>query len=111
MKVILSTLPGMPEGARQAPSLLRSTTHRLPAATVLPVPQPLVTVKGSISPHARDVWTAFCADTGVTIGALLEAYAEAIEQWDPQPPFVERDSPVLARARQITAERRERPKG
>jgi len=86
-----------------------SWTPRYPRALVsLCVPaEKLVTMKLSVTPQARDVLLEVFAREGITFGALMESYAEAVEMEGGVPAELSRKT-LLDRARLITAERRKR---
>jgi hypothetical protein len=67
----------------------------------------LVTMKLSVTTQARDVLLEVFAREGITFGALMEAYAEAVVVEGGVPAELSRQT-LLDRARIITAERRKR---
>jgi hypothetical protein len=67
----------------------------------------LVTMKASVSEGARDVLVDYLAREGVTLGAFIEAYAEAVEVEGGRPVNLTRET-LIERARVITAGRRQR---
>ena len=69
--------------------------------------EPLVPMKVTVTATARDTLTELFAREGITFGALMEAYAEAVRVEGGVPAELSRRT-LLDRARLITAERRRR---
>ena len=72
--------------------------------------EPLVPMKVTVTATARDTLTELFAREGITFGALMEAYAEAVRVEGGVPAELSRRT-LLDRARLITAERRRRGSG
>ncbi len=67
-------------------------------------------MKVTVTATARDTLTDLFACEGITFGALMEAYAEAVKVEGGVPTELSRRT-LLDRARLITAERRRRGNG
>lgn len=68
-------------------------------------------MKATVTPEARDRWDTALAHDGVTLGALLEAISEFLENDEGSPEFiftVGKLGDVVGRAREIARERRRR---
>lgn len=102
---------GLPKDeVKSTGAVVTDRLNQLRSLVPMPAPPHKKAWWARIDPHAADVLDAYMAEHDITKTAWLEAVAEYFETIATRLPAEGDDDVIIARARQITDERRRRPR-